>query len=140
MMPPPINPLILAVTSTYPTPSGRERGDQYLPTPQVPPHQPIGRTFLLEPQEDGQHFHARIMQAIQDHDAKRTANAEWFKFRCSINDDQFEEILSYSKILNYIEQQDDPSTKLWQIQPITGHEGCLLTTERLFWSGLPHRP
>jgi len=89
----------------------------------------IGWTFLLDPREDGQRFRARIVQAIQDQDTKLTANAERFKFWCSINDNQFEEILSYSAIFNYIEQQDDHGTRLWQFQRITGHEGPLLPTD-----------
>jgi len=111
-------------------PQAEERGETNTSQPLwFHPADLIGQTFLLEPQEDGQHFCARIVQAIQDQDAKLTANADQFKFQCSINDDQFEEILSYSKILNYIEQQDDPGTKLWQFQCITGHEGPLLPTD-----------
>jgi len=89
----------------------------------------IGRTFLLDPQEDGQRFHARIVEAVEDHDAKLHQRPERFKFCCSINDDQYEEILSYNEILNYIEQQDDDGTKVWQFCRITAHEGPLRPTD-----------
>ena len=85
----------------------------------------VGRTFLLDAQEDGQRFCACIVQAIEDHDAKLHGNPNRFKFRCSINDDQYEEILSYNEILNYIEQQDDDGTKLWKFRRIIAHEGPL---------------
>jgi len=112
---------------TLTSPQVEEKGEINTSQPlRFHPSNLIGQTFLLDPQEDGQQFHARIVQAIQDQDAKLTTNAEQFKFRCLINNDQFEEILSYSKILNHIEQQDDPGTKLWQFQCITGHEGPLL--------------
>jgi len=48
-----------------------------------------------------------------------------FKFRCSNKDDQYEEILIYNEILNYIDQQDDDSTKLWKFRHIIVHEGPL---------------
>jgi len=86
----------------------------------------IGWTFLLEPQEDGQCFCTWIVQAIQDQDDKLATNTEQCKLRCSINDDQFEEILSYNEILNYVKQLNNPGTKLWQFQHITRHKGPLL--------------
>ena len=64
----------------------------------------VGHTFLLDSQEDGQRFRTRIVEALKDHDAKLHHKAEWFKFRCSINNDKYEEILTYNEILNYIEQ------------------------------------
>jgi len=51
----------------------------------------VGCTFFLDPQEDGQRFCVCIVQAIEEHDAKLHGHADWFKFCCSINDDQYEE-------------------------------------------------
>jgi len=82
--------------------------------PTCHPSDLVGCTFLLDSQEDGQRFHAHIVEALEDHDANLHKKAEWFKFRCSINDDQYEEILTYNEILNYIEQQDDDRTKVWK--------------------------
>jgi len=33
--------------------------------------------------------------------------------------------MTYNEILNYIEQQDDDGTKVWQFHCITAHEGPL---------------
>jgi len=60
--------------------------------PMFHPSNLVGRTFLLDPQEDGQCFRARIVKALEDHDAKLHQKPERFKFCCSINDDQYEEI------------------------------------------------
>jgi len=68
--------------------------------------------FLLDPQEDGPSFHA----CIEEQDAQLHSNAEWFKFCCSINDEQYEEILTNNEILNYIEQQDDKWNQAVEIQ------------------------
>jgi len=93
--------------------------------PTFHPSDLVGCTFLLDPQEDGWRFCTCIIQAIEEQDAEFHSNAKWFKFCCSINDDQYEEILSYSEILNYIEQQDDDGTKLWKFRCIIAHEGLL---------------
>jgi len=86
-------------------------------------------TFLIDPQEDGQRFCTCIVQAIEEQDAKLHSNTKWLKFHCSINDDQYEEILSYYKILNYIEQQDGNGTKLWKFKHIIAHDGSLKPTD-----------
>jgi len=93
--------------------------------PMCHPSELVGHTFLLDPQEDGQRFCACIVQAIEDQDAQLHGNAEWFKFCCSINNEQYEEILSYNEILNYMEQQDDNGTKLWKFRHIIVDEDPL---------------
>jgi len=59
--------------------------------PMFHPSDLVGCTFLPDPQEDGQRFRACIVQAIEEQDAKLHDHADWFKFCCSINDDQYEE-------------------------------------------------
>jgi hypothetical protein len=48
----------------------------------------IGRTFLTE-QDDGQKHRARIVAAIEDHDASTEKNLEQMRFVCSVNDDKY---------------------------------------------------
>jgi len=64
----------------------------------------VGHTLLLDPQEDGQCFHAWIIRAIEDHEANLNQDPECLKFLCSINDDTLEEVMSYSDILPHIQQ------------------------------------
>jgi len=66
--------------------------------PMFHPSDLVGCTFLLDPQEGGQWFRAHIVEALEDRDAKLHQKPQWFKFHCSINNDQYEEILSYNKI------------------------------------------
>jgi len=63
----------------------------------------VGCTFLLEPQEVGQHFCARIVKAIEDHEANLSKDPDCIKFLCSINDDTLEEVMSYNDILAHIQ-------------------------------------
>ena len=84
----------------------------------------VGRTFLMEPREDGQRFRARIVKAIEGHDDELTKHPDHLKFLCSVNDDTQEEIMSYNDILAHI-QQDEESTIIWKFKRITAHEGPL---------------
>jgi len=100
--------------------------------PTFHPSDLVGRTFLLEPQGNGQRFRARIIKALKDHDVKLHQKPEHFKFCCSINDNQYEEILSYNEILNYIKQQDDDGMKIWKFHCIMAHEGPLKPLDPLY--------
>ena len=69
------------------------------PMPIVDPNDLMGRTFLMAPQPDGQCFRAHIVRAIEDHERDLANNSERTHFLCSVNDDQFEEIMSYNDLL-----------------------------------------
>ena len=56
--------------------------------PIVDPQGLIGRTFLMDQQDDGQKFRARVIEAINAYDEKVANNPELLRFRCSINNDQ----------------------------------------------------
>jgi hypothetical protein len=50
------------------------------------------------------------------------------QFVCSVNDDNYEEILSYNELMDYIEkdkqqQQDEDGNGFWNFKHIVGHEG-----------------
>ena len=61
--------------------------------PIIYPEGLVGRTFLMDQQEDGQKFRARVVEAINTHDKKVQNNPELMCFQFSINNDQYEEIL-----------------------------------------------
>jgi len=101
--------------------------DRESKAPNMPVSHPIdlvGCTFLFEPQEDGQHFHAQIVRAIEDHEAELNKDHDCLKFLCSINDDTMEEIMSYTDILAHI-QCNEESTIVWKFCHIVAHEGPL---------------
>ena len=54
----------------------------------------IGHTFLPPPHDDGQQLRARIVQAIEDHEYTTHEHPENTHFRSSVNNDQYEEIMS----------------------------------------------
>jgi len=66
----------------------------------------VGHTFLLDPQEEVKgYMTALFMPQKTMMPTSSMAKLHGSKFCCSINDSQCGEILSYNKILNYIEQQ-----------------------------------
>ena len=62
----------------------------------------IGRTFLMDQQENVQKFCAMIVEAINAHDKKVQNNPELIHFKCSINNDQYEELLAYNDIVHHL--------------------------------------
>ena len=78
----------------------------------------------MEEQDDGQRFHARIVEAVKDHESDLASNPTRIKFLCSVNDDEFEEIMSHNEILSHIER-DEEDTAVWKFKRITAHEGPL---------------
>ena len=64
-----------------------------MPMPIADPNDLMGCTFLMAPQPDGQRFRARIVRAIEDHERNLASNPEHTHFLCSVNDDQFDEIM-----------------------------------------------
>ena len=84
----------------------------------------VGCTFLMEPQDDGQRFRAAIVECIDQHNDNFSADPTRLKFRCSINDDQFEEILTYQEIMDHINHDSDDPV-YWRFKKISAHEGPL---------------
>jgi hypothetical protein len=101
-----------------------------LAMPAFDPNDLVGRTFLHDSgNDDGQRFRARIVEAINTHHDQTITDPSHIQFRVSVNQDQYEELLSYNDIVNYItsdEEQD--STRIWKFKKIIAHEGPLVAS------------
>ena len=98
-----------------------------VPTPQVPVFDPedlVGRTFLLDPNENGEIHRARIVELLNDHETNVKENPTMLKFRLSVNNDQAEEVITYNKLLDYI-SKDDENSVVWKFRRIVSHQGPL---------------
>ena len=107
--------------------SRHDHSEDDTPLPSMPimnPEDLVGRTFLLDKQEDEQRFRARIIEAINAHEDDVKNNPELLKFKCSVNNDEFEEILAYNDIIHHI-YVDESSDIVWQFKEIVSHEGPL---------------
>ena len=81
----------------------------------------VGCTFLMEEQADGQHFHASIVECIDEHQKQLSKDPHHIKFRCSINDDAYEDIHSYQEIMDCI-NKDEVDPVYWKFKCIMAHE------------------
>lgn len=81
----------------------------------------IGRTFLMDGNKEGTRHRARIVDQITD-EFKRTK--EHTKFKLSVNNDEYEDVMTYSEILRHLEKDQEQET-LWRFKRIIGHQGPL---------------
>ena len=70
----------------------------------------------------------KILEALVESEEQLAKHPDHIKFVCSVNDDMYEEILTYNEILEYIaknEEQDDDQAIIWKFKRIAGHQGPL---------------
>jgi hypothetical protein len=96
----------------------------------VDPQELLGRTFLMDTQEDGQRFRACIVECISDHESNVRRSDDHVKFRISINEDEYEEIITYNELLDFIEKNQENDAIMWQFRRIVGHQGPLLRHDK----------
>ena len=88
---------------------------------------PFGSSFLLPPEDNGEHHMAKIID-IDDHGPP----LEDMKFKLKINKDQAEEIMSYNQLMDYIQKGTDGEEDLdllFKFKDILAHQGPLKSTE-----------
>jgi hypothetical protein len=67
----------------------------------------------MDEQGDGQKYRGRIVELIEDHESKVEDNSTRIHFRISVNEDKAEEIITYTKMLEYI-TRDEESDIQWK--------------------------
>jgi hypothetical protein len=80
----------------------------------VNPQDLLGRTFLMDTQEDGQRFCARIVKCIFNHKSNVRHSDDHVKFRISINEDEYKEIITYNELMDFIEKNQENDAIVWQ--------------------------
>ena len=58
----------------------------------------IGKTFLMDKQEDGQKHRARITELVEGHQKDIEQHPDRIKFKVSMNNDKFEDLLSHRQV------------------------------------------
>ena len=100
-------------------------GSESMPPPATSPQDLVGRTFLMDERSDGQRFRARIVECINDHETATQQTSEHVKFRCSINEDDYEEIITYNELMDFLQKNVENDAILWKYKRIIGHQGPL---------------
>ena len=98
------------------------------PMPIFDPTDLVGCTFLMDPQENGERYRTKILEALVESEEQLAKHPDHIKFICSVNDDMYEEVLTYNEILEYIaknEEHDDDQAIVWKFKRIAGHQGPL---------------
>jgi hypothetical protein len=117
-------------------------GEILPPMPVIDPSELIGCTFLMDKQ-DGQQHCARILNVIDEeeickhigkHERELFRQPGHVQFVCSVNDDNYEEILSYNELMDYIEKdeqqhQDKDGNGFWNFKHIVSHERPFRTSD-----------
>ena len=96
--------------------------------PTFDPSDLIGRTFLLPSEKDGQRFRGEIIKAIVYKNRNLCNQPDRIKFRCSVNDKEFEKILTYNDIMNSIDK-DETEHGVWKFKSISNHQGPLFKSD-----------
>ena len=95
------------------------------------PHDIVGRSFLMDERIDGQRHWARVVKLIDDHVEHFEDNPERAKFLCSVNNDLYEEVMSYNEHLRLTEAENEQET-LWKYKRIQAHEGLLTKNDKSY--------
>ncbi len=95
----------------------------------VDPYEHVGCTFLMDHQDDGQHFRAHIVDLVKDHQSKLRKSDDHHKFCISFNDDQYEEVITYNELMDFIQKNEENDAIIWRFQRIIGHQGPLLRSD-----------
>jgi hypothetical protein len=79
----------------------------------VDPQELLGCTFLMDTQEDGQRFRAHIVECISDHESNVCRSDDHVKFRISVNEDEYEEIITYNTLMDFIKKNQENDAIVW---------------------------
>jgi hypothetical protein len=80
----------------------------------VDPQELLGRTFLMDTQEDGQRFRTHIVECISTHESNGRRSDDHVKFRISVNEDEYKEIITYNELMDFIEKNQENNAIVWQ--------------------------
>ena len=65
----------------------------------------------MDPQENGERYRTKILEALVESEEQLAKHPDHIKFVCSVNDNMYEEVITYNEILEYTakneEQGDD---------------------------------
>ena len=75
--------------------------------PLIYPSDLAGRLFLMNTNDNGEKLSAHVVEAVHLYGDELNGHPDHIKFVCSINDDKYELILSYSEILQHIEKDTE---------------------------------
>ena len=93
--------------------------------PTIDPETIIGRTFNLPPKPNGEVDEVTAVEIVQQYEDDVYNNPEHVKFRCTMNGEAYEDLISYNQVLDYLEEEGN---RIYKFVRIVSHQGPLDTT------------
>ena len=113
--------------------SARNLEEEQLPTVDIKGL--AGRTFISNPDHEGEQHRVKIVQACPTGTTTADGKDAVLKFKCQHGDRLFEEVLSYNKMLEWCDRDTDKDD-MHKINAIVGHRRAKLPTTRGDWEVL----
>jgi hypothetical protein len=85
----------------------------------------VGKTFLMPGQQEGTIHRARIVEMIEDHRYSHENSRQHQRFKVSINDNEYDDVMTYGEIIDHI-NKDSEQEVFWRFKQISSHQGPLL--------------
>ena len=82
----------------------------------------LGRSFFVSSPKENQHLHTKTFKTLDFHQDNMNSNTVLKDFVVIFKDETVEEIMSYNKILDHIQNQDDHDQIEWRFKRITTRE------------------
>ena len=81
----------------------------------------VNRSFLLPTEKDGTRCRAKVLaidtKAYENHMNHVQSHKDFIKFRLKVDDDEFDELVEYNKILNFVEEGNK-----WHMHRVIAHK------------------
>jgi len=103
--------------------------------PQVDIEGLLGRTFITNPDDDGEQVRAKVVEADLTGDTTADGKDAILRFKCKHGDRLFEEVMSYNKMLDWCDRDLDKDD-MYKIERIVGHRKAILPDTKGGWEVL----
>ena len=80
----------------------------------------LGRTFISDPDEEGEQVRAKILEAEGTGDHTADKKKELFKLKCRVGEKIFTQVMTYSKMLEWCDRDLDKDD-MYKIEAILSH-------------------
>ena len=92
----------------------------------------LGHTFISEPDENEEQMRARIGGIETTEESTSDDTQRLYKFKCEVNDKAFEEILTYNRMLNWVDR-DCHKDDMFVFESMKAHRLHPDPTARRIW-------
>ena len=92
----------------------------------------VGRTFISNPDENGEQRRSQILEAQVTGETTADGKDAILRFKCKHGNALFEEVVSYNKMLEWVERDKDKDD-MYKIEAIVSYRKAILPTSTGAW-------